>query len=131
MADETFGVDASTIGGLDPTFAEVRGKRVVLERLVRRFRTARGDLDYAPDDGLDLVQWVNEATTPMQRRTLGNYMLLEAKKDEAVLDAIITMNFNSAVQRLDINVWVDTEEGPFDFTLGVNELTVQVLRDSL
>ena len=128
MADESIGVDASTIGDIDPTFNPIRGNTIVLQRVIRRWITARGVLSFAPDEGADLMAWINEAATPEVRLMLATYLLVETKKDEAVTDAVIALNFNASTRSLEIRASIETDEGAFDFTVAIGELGIELLR---
>ncbi|WP_394845194.1 hypothetical protein LZC95_50230 [Pendulispora brunnea] len=121
MALPDFGTDVSTVGDLDPTFTPVSGQRVVLERILRRLSTARGTLAYAPDEGIDIGDWTNDATTRMQRLVLANYIRSEVERDEAVTstDVSVSLEANGLVALIS----VETDDGPFSLTIPIADVS--------
>ena len=122
-----FGVDISAYPDLSETFETVTGTRVVAERLWRRFSTARGGLSFHPNDGFDLRVMLNEGFSSDSLARMRTAIAAEAKKDEAVLDATVTVEFLSASRKLVITIEGEAADGPFALTLLVTQVSVALL----
>ena len=106
----------------------VSGKRLVAEALCRRLITERGTLLDDPNYGFPIANLIQGGFTPAKRDAIPGLIRLELKKDERV--DVVTTVLVPAPQfsiRLYINV-VARDVGPFDFAIGIDEVTVRVLQ---
>lgn len=125
MAD--FGVDISALPDLD--FRLQSGLPNLAEAVARRLMTPRGGLFYDPDYGLDLRQYLNEALTDEVRYEIETLVAAECEQDERILAANATVVEGPPQARaLRILIELETAEGPFRLLLGVNAVSVEVLR---
>jgi hypothetical protein len=122
-----FGTDVAAYPDLSETFELVTGSRVVAERLWRRFSTARGGLSFHPNDGFDLRMMLNEGFSSDSLSRARSAIAAEAKKDEAVLDATVTVEYLSASKKLVVTIDGEAADGPFALTMFVTQLSVSLL----
>lgn len=122
-----FGTDVSAYPDLSETFEAISGPRVVAQRLWRRFSTARGGLSFHPNDGFDLRVLLNESFTADSLSRARSAIAAEAKKDEAVLDAAVSVEFLASTRKLVISIAGESADGPFSLTMFVTQLTVALL----
>ena len=92
-----FGDDYSTFrpdGTWGMTFTRIRGPRVPLEGVARRWLTAKGDLPWAPNAGFDVYRLLNASRKTF---TLNQYQALlasEARQVDFVANAAVTITFD-------------------------------------
>lgn len=125
-----FGEDVSVFPTLSGSLALVSGRRVLGEALLKRFTTRRGQLPFHPDYGFYVQDYLHDGVTAEQLYFLKASIEAEAEKDERVDLANAILTFNQAEQKLTVQLEVQTQEGPFRFTLSITELTTALLEDS-
>ncbi len=110
----------------DTTFArrEVSGSIMMAQALARRFQTPRGYLFYDPEYGYDLRQYL-KGPIPLLS-VINGQVENEAYKDERVDDVKVESSFDG--DGLEVNIAGFGSEGPFDLTLNITEVTVELLR---
>ncbi len=121
-----YGTDVFCTTDFDPTMPMVSGPRVAINRLARRLYTPRGSCPHAPNDGIDIRDFLN---TPTKPEIIAGQIRSELLKDEACLDAVVDAVIGGTFQRrtLDAHITVTLADGPFSFVLSVNDVTVQLL----
>lgn len=117
--------DVSTFPDLDPTFAEVHGTRAVAEAIARRLMTPRGTLDYDPDYGFDVRELLSAAVDERRLFWVRAEIEAEAEKDERVRGATATLE--RTADAIVVTLALETAEGPFRLTLGIDDVTVAIL----
>jgi phage baseplate assembly protein W len=124
MAD--FGTGSSALPDIGPATRLLSGLDNLAESLVRRFQTPRGALFYAPDEGLDLRQYLGEPQTPELFFEIETLVEEQAQRDERVelADATVTA---LDLRRIQVDLQLETAAGPFRLVLAVSALTVEVL----
>ena len=122
-----YGYDLSCVSDLTPLMAEVSGRRLLSEALVRRLQTPRGALIDDPNYGYDLVGEVNDDLGPSDVGRIQANVQAEMLKDERVIAAAATATFLNGT--LTVNIAITDGVGPFTLTLSVTSglLTVQLL----
>jgi len=121
-----YGTDVFCLADFDPTMPMVSGPRVAINRLVRRLYTPRGSCPHAPNDGIDIRDFLNSPTEP---RIIAGQIRSELLKDEACLDATVDTMIGGTFQRREMtcHITVTLADGPFAFVLSVNDVTIQLL----
>ena len=122
-----YGTDVSTFPDLDPTFGDITGPRSVLECVARRFLTKRGQVEYAPGDGLDVREFLSGGVDNRKLFSLQAKMQAEAEKDERVLSASVSVTVNQERETLTAKLILELAEGPFTLTLEISKVSVEVL----
>lgn len=126
MAD--FGMDVGGVTDIDPTFRRISGGMVLATSLLRRFRTRRGSLEWAPDDGFDLRLLLSRAISDAEIPLLQKQIALEAEKDERVQSADCLLEINARAESMKVTILADTAQGPFPLVFTVDKLSVEILR---
>lgn len=117
-----YGSDFSCVSDLDPKLSVVSGPLVVAQAIVRRLQTPRGGLWYDLSYGTNVRQWLNGSTSKVR---VASAIEAEARKDERVSAARATVTFSQS--SMDIRLLITLAEGPFELTIGVNDLTVDLI----
>lgn len=123
-ADQVFGVDVGTFPDLSPDFAPLTGSAVVLQAVARRFLTARGQLVFHDDYGLDLRGYVNEGLSAGSLSAMRSAIEREAERDERVVSASAQLTYLAATQSVQVVLSIQTGVGPFSLVLDVSSLDV-------
>ena len=110
----------------DLTFArrQVTGSIMMAQTIARRMQTPRGSLFYDSEYGYDLRQFLR-GTTP-STSVINGQVENEALKDERVQDVTVESAFDGGT--LTVSIVGFGSEGPFDLTLNVSDVTVELLR---
>lgn len=112
------------------------GLKNLITALYRRLSTAKGSLFYDPEYGLDLRIFLNSEITTDTLDEIRVAIEQQLERDERVEEvrADVTYNLKDLNEdfRLDIKIQVTPVIGQtFTLVLGVNELTVELLEESL
>jgi hypothetical protein len=118
-------------GDVDPYHRRITGPAVVAHAVARRLTTPRGSLSWAPGEGFDLRELVNDSLSlassgPLE--ALIGIVRAEVLRDERVETVQIRASFTEASGVLTLAISGETGEGPFDLVLAVSQLTTEVLR---
>lgn len=128
--DADFGRDLVALDSLDTT-RTVTGIWALLYALGRRLSTARGRLLDDPDYGFDVREYLSEEIDVSNPRTLLELQggaRAECMKDDRVGACTVRATFLDLARRLTIEVLGESSEGPFELTLGVSAVTVEILK---
>lgn len=126
-----FGTDLSCTFDVSAEGRTVSGVMCLVEALIRRWTTPRGMLLGAPDYGTDVTENMNETVDELALERIRAELRSEALKDERVHDLSVIESsslddvIKSRVFRAVLSI--DTADGPFTFTIGVSELSVELL----
>ncbi len=125
---EHLGSDFSAVSDINSSLTRVDGEVGLGQAGARRLSTPGGRKHYDLNYGFDMRQFVNAPATKF-RAERGAEM--ELVKDERVLSADVTVIFiqDEVPPRLKVNATMQSEDGPFDLTLDVTALTVEILRE--
>lgn len=122
------GTDLSCTWDLDPRCAVVTGRRLLAEAVFRRLITPRGMLIDDPEYGTDITNMINDDMTPTEIEALRAAIVHECGKDERVESATVAIAAPpSGTGRYTITITLEDADGPFDLTLSVNDVTVEML----
>ena len=116
-----FGTDIACTTSIGPRFQLASGFINLANALVRRLITPRGTLDYAPDYGYDVRDWLNHDNGQASVFSLEAAIDAECQKDERVQSSSTTVD-TSVRDTLKITVSVITAAGPFRFVTTVDKL---------
>lgn len=126
MAD--LGRDISVFPDLGKRFRIVSGRRCLAEDLLKRITTPRGKLHYAPDYGIDVRDFLNDAITADKLKTIRAAIVAECAKDERVLSVVASVTFDETTRRLTIQLAVATVDGSFKLIVAADANLVELLR---
>lgn len=126
-----FGTDVSCVTDVDPRCAVVSGRRLLAEAVARRLITPRGRLIGDPNYGTDITDYINDDVSKTNLAAMRAAIIAEARKDERVekCQVIITPPpaRDMGIGKYLIAVTLTDADGPFDLTLAVNQLTLELL----
>lgn len=135
--DADYGLDVEMFVGdegppdLDPYFGTVTGARAVAQAVTLRLYTPRADapgyLIGAEDDGIFLPDFVQGGITQQNQFAIQSAVTAEVYKDERVESATVNVSGDLQNQRFTIEINGTTAEGPFELTLGVSSVKVELL----
>lgn len=136
-ADTDYGIDIQMFVGragppdLDPYFNEITGPDAVAQVVGLRCFTPRaetaGYLVGAEEDGMFLPDFLQGTLTDRKLFTARTLVAGEARKDERVESVTVNTSADLATQKMQVEISGTTADGPFDLTLGVDSLTVELL----
>lgn len=119
-----YGIDLVGVDDLDPSLEVVDGPVAVAYAVARRLLTPPGGLFYDLDYGYDLRRLLN---APMRSASEVSYRVrTEALKDERVLEATASVVRAGAALLVRLNLL--TDDGPFAFSIRIDQLSVELLR---
>lgn len=122
-----YGTDWFNTTDLDPMMTTVKGRTVPIQRLVRRLFTPRGSCPDAPNDGIDVRDFLNTPTLTTDQ--MQGIIRGELQKDAAVLTVTPTVTLSGSLPERTMKIEIDGElsDGPFALVVSVNNLTVELL----
>lgn len=104
----------------------VKGTMVVLEHAYRRLTTRRGSCPGAPDDGIDVRDYLHSAHDKRTLPGIASAIRSEMMKDDRI--AWLSVAATYAPNTLTITIRGTTSnKGQFHLVLGVDELNVTIL----
>ncbi len=121
-----YGVDFRSL----PTFdwGTKSGASNLLEAAYWRLVTPRGALSYDPDYGLDLRQFVQRPWNPSLKYEMETLIAAELEKDPRIERAFVDAQ-QIDLEQVQISIRIRAEEDEeFTLVIGVNKLTLEVLR---
>ena len=128
-----YGRDLSCTDALTPG-RYVTGTRLVGQALYRRLTTPRGMLRGGEEEaiyGLDLTELLGASLndTATEVASLAGRIEAECLKDDRIsnVDVTVTPTVNGPSTSYEIVLFVESSEGPFSLTLGVEDVTVSLL----
>lgn len=120
------GTDFHCVEDIDFNLSTVSGRRGLAESIVRRLQVRLGDLFYDPDYGTEVIGNIGSASDILRR--LEQAVESEALKDERVERIRTTATYVRETETMNIEIRLTDENGPFDFTISVDQLSVELLR---
>lgn len=100
----------------------------IAQAVVRRWITPRGALLDDPDYGYDVRGKLNRGLTQVELRSLGSLMRLEARKDDRVSDAAVTVSFDGeTLHAATVLTCESITLGTFTLTLALDAIGVTQL----
>lgn len=125
-----YGTDLATVftaygADIDPGGAEVSGRLLLSQALVRRLLTPNGRLLDDPNYGFALTDYYADDLAPQDLGEIQAGVQNEMLKDERVVGATATVTLASGV--LVVAILIQDGVGPFKLTLAVTAISVTVL----
>lgn len=90
-----FGVEFSTfrggVPGLDPSFTEISGEQLVVERVLRRWLTPHNSIPDLPNAGRDVRSYLQMRASATGRARAKRELEAEARQDPGVATCVVTV----------------------------------------
>jgi hypothetical protein len=134
MASDTeHGIDFSCITDITPALDIVHGRESLAQAIARRTTSDPGDMFGLPDYGRNVERWLN-TSHPQDLSALNSEMTAEALLDERVLDAAVdavltSAEFDEASSTIENTIRLVDENGPFELTISIDNVTTDVILD--
>jgi hypothetical protein len=126
-----YGRDLSCTTDIEPMFREVTGIELMQQAIIRRLITPRGGLLGAPNYGYDVRNLINDSLSSTQGASLIRAAVQsELDKDERILQSQAKVLFVPSTHKLTIEIQAVSTVGPFALTIGVSDVTIEVLNAS-
>lgn len=121
------GSDFSCVFDLDENLSVVSGRYALAQAAARRLFGQRGSLFYDPNWGGGLTAFIG---APVPRASdLERAIVREVLEDERIQDAAAKVSLVG--EDLSISVLLEDGDGPFNLTIKVSGLTVEILAENL
>lgn len=121
------GTELHCIVDLDEMFTLVTQRTSLIQALARRFITRRGTLVEDETYGFDLREWLGESVGNLELFRLQSGCEEECFKDERVKAATARLTFTEAASRVELELRVTDDAGPFTLVITIDAVTVEVL----
>lgn len=130
--NQTLGVDIACIDDLDPALTLVSGTTNLAHAAARRLGTDPGWLFYDPAYGYDAR---NQLHRPQRKRVTSQACESQLVQDERVRDAQVVVEYRQAADPVEgtpadalvLKLTLATDYGPFDLTLGIDDVSTTIL----
>lgn len=125
------GSDLYCIDDIDPALSVVSGNDCLGQALARRISTPRLGLFYDADYGIDARRYLGRAVNP---NVTSSAVENECMKDERLEDITVGVEFDSDGEppdNLSITLQCTNDEGPFELTVLIGDLTVELLQENI
>lgn len=127
MADPDFGTDLDWADDLDPSGRMISGARLLGQAAFHRLITPRGACLDAPDDGLDVAEFLSLGLTPTEKTGIPGQIAAELRKDERFLDAEVEMT-DVPPDGFRLKIRITPSAGPeFDLVLSVSAAATKLV----
>lgn len=113
---------------LDPTFTLISGRQVVVQACARRLCMKHGAHQESPNDGFDLRRFVNGKWNKARAFSIKTAIERECMKDQRIYIASCKLAYYPRTLQLVPEIYLDTMFGSFSLVLGVDAVSVQILR---
>ena len=125
--DVDYGNDIDCVGDLTFAMGTVDGSTMMAQSIARRLTTSRAGLFYSPEYGYNLRQFLSAVEPSIS--ALNGAVENEVLKDPRVYDVDVSAEFNASTKTASVSVVGHGSEGPFDLTVLVSEISVELLRE--
>jgi len=122
MAD--LGSDFGGVEDLDANLTIVYGRRCLIENLARRTCTQKGGMLDDSTYGEPVHDLVGDVFDPLRYAQKLEQQFLD---DERVDEAGVEATYEEATRTATLDCVVDDGDGPFELTIAVSDLTVEIL----
>jgi len=128
MATVDYGTDLNFADlDISETGDMVSGFDLLAQAVLIRLSTGRTVID-APEDGIDLTDYLSRGMTAAQLASLKSTIESEILKDERFLAARATVTtIGATAEEIHVSLELDTDAGPFTLVLGAAEAGVAIL----
>lgn len=119
------------VADLDPMFGMITdSRRVVAEAIARRLMQPAGTLEDDPRYGYDLREELGARLSAVRKIRIGAAIVAQCQEDPRVISASVTTIDSTTPGYLRIAITATLASGPFDLVLGVDAVTIEMLRVS-
>jgi len=129
-----FGRDISCTTDLDPLLNDVTGNDLMVQVCVRRLFCRQGSCLSAPNAiTLDVRDFLNGSLDLSQQSATQNISVQCQNAllgDERILSCTVDATYTFATKLLALQIQANGANGPFSLTLSVNQVTVQLIRQT-
>lgn len=124
-----YGTGFSCTNDLDPLMRLVSGDELMAQVCLHRLFCRQGYLLTNPvDNTLDLRDMVGRGISASDLPSIEGQCASALIGDERIFSAVVVATFNAQTNRLTLNITGNGSGGPFDLTLVVSAVTVELLR---
>lgn len=133
MADPDYGLDLSALDDFSPLLATVTGTDLMREVAFRRLYCRAGNLLSNPlDNTLDVRDFLNGSIRRRPDGTpdlsgIAGKCVIALLGDVRISEAVVTPSFDFSTGVLTLAISCVGSEGPFELTIAVTSLTVELL----
>lgn len=129
-----FGRDVSATTDLDPLLNDATGNDLMIQMCVRRLFCRQGSCLSAPNAiTLDVRDFLNGSLDLSQQSATQNISVQCQNAllgDERILSCTVDATYIFATKLLTLQIQANGANGPFSLTLAVNQVTVQLIRQT-
>lgn len=112
---------------VDPTMREVSGLQTLVQSLVMRQFTPTGSVIAAPDDCIDIRQWLSKGMTASDVQQLAATVQAQLLRDPRVKSAQVSGLYNLTTNAITLTENITAGSGPFALVVSVSNLSISVL----
>lgn len=124
-----FGVDLSCGTDLDPLLRTVTGTELMNEVCERRLFCRAGSLLSNPiDNTIDVRDFVAAGIAPSDLGRIRSQVISALTGDQRIFSATCAASFDPNLQILTLAITGNGASGPFNLTLAVSAVTVEIMR---
>ncbi len=124
-----YGVDLSCGLDLDPLLITVTGSELMQQVAMRRLYCRSGSLLSNPVDyTIDVRDFVSAGITPSDLPRIQSQVITALTSDQRIFSATCAASFDPNLQILTLAITGNGASGPFNLTLAVSAVTVEILR---
>jgi hypothetical protein len=129
MASVDYGVDLSCGLDLNPMLLTVTGTELMNEVCMRRlFGRPGSTLSNPVDNTLDVRDFIAQGISPRDLPTIQGRCVAALEGDQRIYSATVSASFDPNTNILTLAIAGNGAFGPFNLTLAVSAVTVEVLR---
>ena len=129
MAEPNYGLDLSCTTDLDPLLRTVSGTTLMEQVCLRRLYVRKGGLLSNPnDETLDARDFIGQGITAADIPRIQGQCQNVLEADERIYSATVEASFDFYSQTLTLAITGLGASGPFNLTLSITALTVELLR---
>lgn len=124
-----YGRDLSCTTGLDPLLRDVTGNELMEQVCLRRLYARPGStLSNPVDNTLDARDFLSQGITPSDLPRIQGLCAAALLGDQRIFSATVLGSFTPSTNVLTLNIAGNGAQGPFNLTLAVSAVTVELLR---
>lgn len=130
LPQQDTGSDVSLIGGLNGNWPLQSGDAMLAEDVIRRLTTERGTLDFSPNDGIDVRDFLRDDMSDDDVFQAKQAIESEVLKDERFDDVDVKAAYDATADggpTLQLALAATKATGGFTLVLSVTQLTVSIL----
>lgn len=121
-----FGTDLDWSEDMLASAGMTSGYRLLAQRALHRLSTPRGACLDSPDDGLDLAEFLSKGLTQTEIDSIPGEVAAELRKDEAFVDADVTLT--QFVNGFNLDIRISLSDGSdLQLVFGVDQAGTRLL----